>query len=207
MAARRPSLPPTLPSTSVSWAIAEAANTAQAWDAVAAAYEHELETCKDASDEVASQAPPCRETIYALVLARKNALTAQPLPAPPPPGERPVEVPPRVQAVVDALDSYIAIADPDDPDLAGMKFLAGNARARYRQPDAIERFEAVIRDYPTAEFAEYAANLLLDALMRQDRITELRAWVDRLLGDPGFLAGKPALQQTLERLRDQLAGN
>ena len=181
--------------TVIAWSVAEASNTAASWDVAAEAYARELEDCDDARED-------CREKVYAIVLARRNAFMAEPIK--PPEGDKPVSLPPRVQELVDALDHYAAVGDPDDPDVAGVKFLAANHLRRWRQPDAIERFEAVLRTHPTTEVAEYAANLLLDSLMRQERIEELKVWVARLLGDAAFLAGKPELEETLRRLKATL---
>lgn len=181
----RPALPPE------PWTHAEAEQTADAWDAAAAAYQRELEACTATDD--------CLDDAYAIVLARKNGLMAEPIE--PPPGDEPAPVPRRVLAVVDALDAYVAMADPLDPDLAGMKFLAASALYRWRQPDAIARLERVLREHRDDPTAEFAANQLLDLLMRAGRIAELRTWVDVLLGDEAFLAGKDALRETLERLR------
>ncbi len=103
--------------------------------------------------------------------------------------------------VIDALDGYVAMADPLDPDLAGMKFTAASALYRWRQPDAIERLERLLREHRDDPTAENAANQLLDLLMRSERIAELRMWVAELLADEAFLAGKEALRETLERLR------
>lgn len=192
-AAQRPSLPPQQPFTAIAWSVAEASHTAASWDAAADAYEREMESC----------AEDCNETVYAIVLARRNAMLAAPIT--PPEGDKPVSLPPRVQALVDALDHYAAVGDPNDPDVAGVKFLAANALNKWRQPDAIARFEAVLRDHPTAEVAEYAANLLLHTLMQQERIQELEIWVARLLSDPAFLAGKPELEQTLAQLKTALS--
>jgi len=109
-----------------------------------------------------------------VVLARKTALGSKPIE--PPHGEGPIPIPPRVRALVDALDEYVKMAQPSDPDVVDMSFLAANALSRWRQPDAIERLEALLRDHRNAPSAEYAANILSDALIRSERIVE----VDRL---------------------------
>jgi hypothetical protein len=195
----RPAPPPkawlSIPTTSVAWSFAETHGTAASWDAAADAYQRERAGCAD----------DCREVAYAVVLARKNALLAEPVQ--PPPGDDPVAMPPRVQAVVDAIDEYVSLADPSDPELAGIRFLAASATVRWRQPDAVARLEAILREHRSAESAEYAANVLVDLLLRADRVDEAREWVDELLADVAFLADKPELQQTLERLRELIAAS
>nr|MBA3540862.1 hypothetical protein [Deltaproteobacteria bacterium] len=124
-----------------------------------------------------------------------------------PPGDDPVAMPPRAQAVVEALDRYVALADADDPDVGGMKFLAGNALARYRQPEALPRLEEVVRAHRDHETAEYAVNILLDVLLRQNRIAEAKILVDDLLADAAFLVGRDELRKTLEDLRARLLAN
>jgi pentatricopeptide repeat protein len=189
----RPVTPPRQAVTEGAWSRGEAENTAEAWGKAAEAYEAELATCAEG----------CADTAYTIVLARKNALLAEPIE--PPPGEEPVPVPPAVEALVEALDAFVAIADPADPDVAGLKFLAGNALAKWRQPDALARLEEVLREHRDHETAEYAANVLLDALLRAGRVDEVSALVEELIADDAFLASRPALRQTLERLRAVIA--
>lgn len=176
------------------WRMAESTTEAEDWDAAADAYLDALAPCTQ----------DCLELAYGAVLARRNALAAAP--EDPPPGDDPAPVPPRVQATIDALDTYVDLAEPGDPDLPSMKFLAGNALYRYRQPDAIARLEAVLREFPRDDVAEYAANTLLDLLMRSGRTDELRVWVERLLADASFLAGRDDLRDTLERVHAAIAG-
>lgn len=172
------------------WSFAEARDTADAWEAAAESFERELASCT----------ADCADTAWAAVLARKNALRVEPIK--PPAEDAPTEpLPARVQAVVDAIDQYVAIADPTDPQVGNARFLGASAMYRWRQPDAIERLEAILRDHRDLEVAEYAANQLLDTLMRLGRMDELRAWALELLADATFLAGKDELRQTLERIR------
>jgi hypothetical protein len=193
--AQRLEVPPSTPASADAWTRAATAETPEAWDAAAEASEREREGC----------AVDCLEPAYAAVLARKNALMAQPIE--PPAGDDSLDMPPRIKAVVDALDAYMSMAPADDPDLAGMKFLAAHATTKWRQPDAIARLEALLREHRDDPSAEYAANLLLDLLARAERIDDLRAWTEELIADAGFLADKPALRATLERLREMLASS
>jgi hypothetical protein len=187
-----PSLPPRLPLTIVARAAAESAETAASWDAMAEAYEQELSMCDG----------DCAKIAYAVVIARRNAMQKADLQ--PPPGDEPVPLPSRAQAALDAMDQFAALY-PDDPDAGGTRFLAANLLRRYRQPDALDRLETILREYRSEEFAEYAANILLEALLKQDRVAEVGALVDELLADTAFMAGKAELRQTLERIRTLIA--
>jgi len=51
-----------------------------------------------------------------------------------------------------------------------------------------------------AEVAEYAVNMLLDALNRAGRHDELRLWAKVLLADQTFLAAKPQLRALLQQI-------
>jgi hypothetical protein len=187
--AARTAVRPSLPSTAAVWAFAEATATAEAWSAAADAYALERARCTE----------HCSELAYAVVLARKNAMEASGIT--PPAGDAPADLPPRVQALVDAFDDYVARAEPNDPDAAGMKFLAAATLNRWHQPEALDRFEAILGGDRSDETVEYAANLLLDTLNRAGRYDEMLAWVDALLADTAFLAGKDELRETLEHLR------
>lgn len=183
---------PALATTAALWSFALESNTAGAWDAAAEAYERELAACTSG----------CNDLAFALVVARKNALKAEPVA--PPPGNDPAPLPPREQALVAAFDRYVEASTPPDPQLARMQFLAANTLARWRQPDALGRLASVLRDHPDDEVAEYAANILLDLLNRSGNYDEMHAWVETLLADPAFLAGRDDLRATLEALNAKL---
>lgn len=182
----------TLATTFVS-SVAASSNTPAAWTAIADTYQSELATCT----------ANCKDTAYAIVLARKNA-AAQ---LKPPPGDGPVELPAEVQAKVDALDAYVKLLDPTDDEVAPMQFLAANTLWHWRQPEALARLETFLQEHRDDATAEYAANQLLHSLMNQGRMDELRAWVAEFSSDETFLANKPELQATLARLREVLAAN
>jgi hypothetical protein len=192
--ARRNWSPPAAPSLPA-WSAAESAKTADAWERAADAYATARAACDD----------DCIDSAYAVVLARKNAIEAVPIAAPPADGDAP-PLPAREQALVAALDDYVAIAPPGDPDVLDMKFLAANVLNRWHQDEAIERLEELLREHRDDPSAEYVANMLLDALMRANRIDELKRWVNELLADAAFLAGKDQLRALLEMLRTRLQG-
>ncbi len=186
---------PTLSPVRYSLAIAESQNTPAAWTAVADGYAQELATCTT----------DCRGIAYQALLARKQAVKAANLPKPEGEDWTPVAMPPEVRASLQATDAYIAMLDPSDDELAPLKFLAASSLWRYRQDDAIARLEEILRDYRYGPTAEYAANQLLDALMRQNNIEKLRTWYADLSADETFLADKPQLRATLEQIKQALA--
>ncbi|HEY5936087.1 MAG TPA: hypothetical protein VIU61_15665 [Kofleriaceae bacterium] len=188
----RPTSPPSLPEAATAWTAAEKQNTAEAWDAAGDTYERERQACT----------ANCLDAAYAVILARRNAIKAAPVK--PPEGEEPAPLPPRVQDLVEAADEYIKRTDASDPDFVGLKFLAANALNQFRQPDAIERLEELLREHRNEANAEYAANMLLASLARMGRIAELKKWVAELLADAAFLEGKPELRQRLEMMTAQM---
>ena len=189
----RPRIPPALTGA---WSTAETTNSAQSWSAVADAYARDRARCTT----------DCLDAAYAVVLTRKNAVSANPPLQPPKledtaPGAAPL--PDRVKALVAALDDYVKLAPATDPDIIEMKFLAANALFRWNQSDSIARLEELLREHRDDPAAEYAANMLLDALMRANRIEELKAWVADLLADTAFLSSKDALRLTLQQLQSR----
>jgi len=182
--------------TAAAWSAAEANPSAAAWEAAATAYEGERDACTGDG---------CTDAAFAAVLARKKAFETEPPPPPPPPGDDPAELPARVRTVVEAIDAYVATVDPTDPDLPGLRFTAASAMYTWRQPDAIARLEALLREHRDDPTAEYAANQLIDLLLRTGQIAEARAWAVELLADAAFMVGKDALRATLERVREVTA--
>jgi hypothetical protein len=187
---------PTLSPVRFSLAIAESENTPAAWSAVADGYDKQLATCT----------VECRDIAYQAVLARKQAVKTANLAKPAGEDWTPVAMPPEVRAALDATDLLIALLDPSDDELAPLKFLSASSLYRYRQDDAIARLEEILRDYRYGPTAEYAANQLLDALMRSNNTDKLRTWVTELSTDETFLADKPQLRQTLQQIQQALAG-
>jgi hypothetical protein len=183
----RPAVRPTL-----MWKTAASANTPEAWDAAADVYEREAKGCTT----------DCIDAKFAIVLARRNALSAAALT--PLPGDDKPELPERVRALVDAIDDYVAIAPPDDPSVVENKFVAASTMYRWHQDDAVDRLEEMLRIHRYDELAEYCANMLLDELIRRNDVDQMKYWVFELLADARFMAGKDQLRQTLEMLRERL---
>jgi tetratricopeptide (TPR) repeat protein len=187
-----PSMMPAAERADTAWAEAERLATAAAWDAAAERYAELVRRCKAPSDE-------CREVAYAMVLARKNAMAADPVETTDP--TRPTPLPARVEAFVDACDAYANRTTSSDPELPGLQFLAASEYRKFGlDDDAIPRFEALVSTFPEHEVAEYAANLMLDALNRAGKYDELKRWAAQLLGQDALLSGKPDLRRTLERI-------
>jgi hypothetical protein len=188
-------IPPSLPATQFTLSYAERANTPTAWTSVADAYAQDLSRCTT----------DCRDLAYEVLLARKQAVKAANLPKPEGDEWTPVPVPAEVQAVIDATDAFVAMLDPTDDDVAGLQFLSAASLWRYRRDEALPRLEALLREHRDDATAEYAANQLIDALMRAGKLAELRAWAAELAADETFLANKPELRATLERVVALLA--
>lgn len=185
---------PSLPTSAFAWSFAEASDSHDAWVAVA----------ETAATDAANCTADCNEVVYELAMARNHVVRTSP--HQPPEMEEPAEpLPPEVEASVAAIDAYVALLPATDDQVAGLKFLAGAALWRWREPGAVARLEEVLRDHRDDETAEYAANQLLDMLMREERIPELREWVAELSADETFLANKPDLRETLEGLTKLLA--
>lgn len=193
-AATRAPRVPALPAAAFAWSFADTVDSPTVWTVVAENAQRELAACKT----------DCREVMYQVVLARNHAVRTSE--TEPPPMDAPAEpMPADVQASVAALDTYVAMLDPADDEVAPMTFLAAASLWRWRDPGAIARLEAVLRDHRDDETAEYAANQLLDLLLREKRFAALRAWTAELSSDETFLANKPDLRETLEHLRQMLA--
>ena len=190
---------PTLALTTFTWSFAEASDSPDVWTAVADASQRELDACEAPKPRL-----DCRDVAYEVVRARNHALRTSK--HQPPPMEEPAEaMPPEVEASVAALDAYAASLDAADDEVAPIKFLAAASLWRWRDSGAVARLEAVLRDHRDDDTAEYAANQLLDMLMREKRIAELRTWVAELSADETFLANKPELRETLAGLTKLLA--
>jgi hypothetical protein len=188
---------PTLPEQPVSVADAERIDTPAAWSSVATSLAAKLDACTR----------DCKDLAHDLVQSSSKAVRA--LPTPPHSDDEwtALPVPAEVDVFVARVDRYVQMLEPTDHDTAPMKFFAGSALWRYGQDASLARFEEVLRAHRNTEVAEYAANMLLDALMRAGRTDELRDWVRELVADHAFLADKPDLQATLTRLSTLLAAS
>lgn len=181
--------PPSLPSARFTLAFAESTNTPAAWTAVADAFAQELTACS----------ADCREIAYQVVLARKAAVTAAHFEAPPL-DDVAHPVPDEIEAMIATIDVFVESLDAADDEAAPLKFLAAASLFRYGQPTALTRLDEFLREHRDDATAEYAANQLLDGLVRAGKIAELRAWAAELAADETFLVNKPVLRETLARV-------
>jgi hypothetical protein len=188
----RPGRRPTLIATVVSSSLAETSDTPAAWTALADEYERELTGCE----------VDCREVAYDLVVARTRALRATKVPRPASPDLPP---PPELQASLDAIDAYVDRLPAADDEVAPMQFLAANALWQWDHQAAVPRLEDLLEAHRDDATAEYAANQILHTFIEAGRMDELRTWVAELSADETFLANKPELRATLQRLRELLA--
>jgi hypothetical protein len=104
--------------------------------------------------------------------------------------------------MVAAIEAYLPQARADE--VAGLMFVRALVFHRHaRHADVVPAMAAIVTGHADAEVAEYAANVLLDALNQQARYDELLAWVARMRADRRLLAGRPDLVHTLDALHVQ----
>jgi hypothetical protein len=144
-----------------------------------------------------------KESAYAAVLAWKNAINAQPAAPEATDSEALTPTPLTVdeQQMLASFDVYFELADANDDDAVGMRFLKANLYRRHDQLDvAIPLFRAIIDQHPEHEVSEYAANLALDSYNRLGRIDELLALTKSLIANKRFLDNKPDLKALLHQI-------
>lgn len=194
---------PAMVAAEAAWRTAEATRDPRqaeaAWRAAAVAFT----AAGDATDGDARG-----EARYAAVLAWRNAMNVAP--APTTPRKQPAGPPPPPSptlsadetALVDAIDAYLPLARGDE--VAELMFVRAMVFHRHaRHADVVPAMAAIVTGHADAEVAEYAANLLLDALNLQAKYDEMLAWVVRMRGDRTLLAGRPDLAHTLDALHVQ----
>lgn len=197
------SVDPAMVAAETAWRTAEATRdpteAEAAWRAAAAAF-------TAAGDATAGA--DRGEARYAAVLAWRNAMNVAPVrPAPPSPPSAPPPPPsptlsPDEAALVAAIDAYLPLARADE--IAGLQFTRGMVFRRHaRHAEVVPQMAAIVAEHPDDEVAEYAANVLLDALNQQARYDELLAWVGRMRADRRLLAHRPELVRTVDALHVQ----
>lgn len=89
----------------------------------------------------------------------------------PKPSDKPQEIPAEKRRLVEACDRYVQFVPVEKADkLINVKFKASKVYYDYSHYDeALRRFDELVRQSPTAEQAEFAANLVIDIYnVRQD---------------------------------------
>ncbi|CAN5692178.1 hypothetical protein BH11MYX3_BH11MYX3_32610 [soil metagenome] len=169
--------------------------TMEGWDATARTLDATVAGC-------ARSTPVCRQAARDAVQAHGRALHLEFLSDPRSPNV-PVPLPPRTRALVSACDAYARLAEPGDPELPNIEMIAVHERYAYGWLDeAVRGYEEILREHRDSEAATLSVAPLLDALRRTGRAADLRRWVMSLLAATRFLAGRPALRELLEGLRD-----
>lgn len=182
------------------WTRAATLKTDVGWEAAANAFTAAIRTGK-------LGAALDKEAAYAAILAWKNAIASDPRVKQQvvQQDDSPKPVPPREARMIAALELYVvAIKDPNDDEVPGLKFMKANILRRYNRFDeALPIFLEILKQHPGHEVAEYAANLSLDILNRLGRFPQMLVLVDELLADAGFLANKDDLRDTLIKIKRQ----
>ena len=148
-----------------------------------------------------------RDAAYAGILAWKNSFSMNVVTGADDPAadDKPTPLTAREVGFVQAVDRYVGMAPPDDDEVAQLLFLRARVFHRHGNlMEALTGFATLVTRHPQSEVAEYAANLLLDALNRAARYDELADWVQRMRANRGLLRGKPDLARTLLTLHVQM---
>jgi tetratricopeptide (TPR) repeat protein len=143
------------------------------------------------------------------MLAWMNALDLSPAVAPKavvakPSGAAPRSLPLPTDAtkLVAAFAAYLTHEPAADAELATMRLALATMFRRYRHFDeAVDVLDVFLEHHQDDPRAELAAQLLLDSLSQARRADDLEAVADAIAKDGPFVSGKPALQKTLEGLR------
>jgi RNA polymerase sigma factor (sigma-70 family) len=142
-----PPAPPPPPGPPVAVAVASRApgsRSPQEWDAIGDGKAAELASCRSRE--------ACIVAARALVEARKEAANDLE-----PDGSS--QLPPRARADVEALDLLAARLDPGQ-ERGGFELQAAIVLYNWKQPEASDRFQALIREYPDSGIARFAERML-----------------------------------------------
>ncbi len=176
----------------MAWNEAAAANTSESWDLAGDLFQRALAACR----------VECRELAYAMVLARSNAIKADPSLVRP--VEKPTEpqpLPARVEAFVNAADDYVASAKAGDDEAIGVSFLASQQYNDFGWVDeSTTRFASIVAANPTHDVALYSANLMLDAFNRSGRYEEMLRWARDLQANAALMATHAELAELVADL-------
>jgi tetratricopeptide (TPR) repeat protein len=114
-------------------------------------------------------------------------------------------IPVNEQKMLAAIDQYLArVKSASLDDRLGLTMLAGSTLRKYRHYSAaVPLFAGILDKHRDHDFAEDAAQLLLDTYNRMQKHDEMLALATKLATDQTFLAGKDHLKTTLAHLRRQ----
>ena len=173
------------------WAVAEkepdATKSVALWEAAAAAFDR----------AVPGAGAHQRSAAEAAVLAWKNAIGRDAI------TRKPTTTAARDDGLLRSLEVYIPLAPATE--LPSLLFTRGHIfYKRDRFDEAVPIFEDLVTRFPADDTAEYAANMLLDALVRQRDFDRMIGWVARMRAMPKLTAKRPELVETLGRLHVQI---
>jgi tetratricopeptide (TPR) repeat protein len=116
-------------------------------------------------------------------------------------GLEPVDIHPQKQRLIDACDLYVAKVPAEDAEqLEVVKFKAARVLYDYNHFDeAIPRFEAIVSEHPTAEQAEYAANLVIDIHNLREDWAALYETARRYRANAALTEGRGQLASDLDK--------
>jgi outer membrane protein assembly factor BamD (BamD/ComL family) len=118
----------------------------------------------------------------------------------------PAKRPARWDAAIAAIDRYLEIADPNDPELPRLLFSKGRAYGESGHLDlALPIYRTIVTRFPRSTVAEYAANLALDGYNRLRDYEKMLAFANELANDPNFLRDRADLATTVKRIQGQAA--
>ncbi len=185
------------------WARAEGEPKSKQWDDVAVAF-------GDVVRHARVDAAHLEESAYAAVLALDNAQSADPRIATLPQKDdaadqpvTPVAIPEREQKLIEAIDTYFTKVKKPKAEIAvDLAFVEANTYRRYDHlEEALPLLIDLVEHHRDTEKGAIAVDLLLHTLNRLGRHDEMIAWVEKLLADDKFLAGKDELTDRLRGLR------
>lgn len=98
----------------------------------------------------------------------------------------PEEIPDLVMKYVTAMDRYIVLGLENDEDkLLNVKLAFQAAKIFYdfnHFPQARDRFEWIVNEYPETEYGTYAGSLILETYRREKDYENLAKWAEKLQG-------------------------
>jgi len=116
-------------------------------------------------------------------------------------GLEPVEIHPQKRRLIEACDLYVEVVPADEATQAEVvRFKAAKVLYDYNHFDeALPRFEALVEQYPEAEQAEYAANLVIDIYNLREDWSSLYEAARRFGANERLVRGRRQLTTDLEK--------